>query len=72
MVAAPVNDFTATQWREMKRDADGRCHYCHEVRPLTMDHIVPISKGGSHTASNIVPACQPCNSRKRDRLLSAA
>lgn len=56
----------------MKEAAGGRCHYCHEFKPLTMDHVIPVSKGGPHTASNIVPACQPCNSRKGARLLANA
>lgn len=44
------------------------CYYCqtpirrHEV---TMDHIVPISRGGRSTAGNLVPACKTCNEQKR-------
>lgn len=58
-------DFTAAQWIAMRIAYDGRCAYCG-VTPdvLTQDHIIPLSKGGNHTADNIVPACQPCNSRK--------
>jgi 5-methylcytosine-specific restriction endonuclease McrA len=40
-----------------------------EMVPLTMDHVVPLSKGGPHTKENVVPACRPCNARKKDRLL---
>lgn len=64
---APVNDFTAQQWRDMQAAYDYRCAYCDKRRKgkLTQDHITPLSKGGSHTASNIVPACKSCNSRKQ-------
>jgi 5-methylcytosine-specific restriction endonuclease McrA len=61
---APVNDLTAAQWRAIKTAYGQRCAYCHRRRKLTMDHVVPLSKGGSHTASNVVPACGPCNSAK--------
>lgn len=64
---APVNDFTARQWRELKALYRGRCAYCGQRRRLTIDHVQPLSKGGSHTMSNIVPACQSCNSSKGDR-----
>lgn len=63
---APLNDFTHAQWIEMQAVYEYRCAYCHRRAKghLTQDHLTPLSKGGSHTASNIVPACQPCNSKK--------
>jgi 5-methylcytosine-specific restriction endonuclease McrA len=61
-------DFTAHEWAAMKAMAGGRCHYCGEERPLTQDHVIPVSRGGRHTASNIVAACRSCNSRKKDKL----
>jgi len=45
----------------------GVCHYCHEkVDPddVTMDHIVPVSRGGTSTKGNVVPCCKDCNSKK--------
>lgn len=61
---APVNDFTSEQWTEIKAAYKQRCAYCHKRRKLTVDHVVPLSRGGSNTASNIVPACRSCNSSK--------
>ena len=63
--AAPVNDLTLAQWRGIQQAYHYCCAYCG-IKPtcLTMDHIVPIAKGGSHTSNNIVPACKSCNSRK--------
>ncbi|MDB4875733.1 MAG: hypothetical protein JWM41_2179 [Gemmatimonadetes bacterium] len=34
-----------------------------------MDHVIPISRGGSHTRENVVPACRSCNSKKGDLML---
>ena len=66
ILGAIINDFTAAQWREMKAAYDHRCVYCHrKMKRLTQDHIVSLKKGGNHTASNIVPACQSCNSKKQ-------
>lgn len=49
---------------------DGRiCAYCGK-RADTIDHVVPRSRGGTHTWENCVAACRACNSRKADRLLS--
>lgn len=63
---APVNDFTAAQWREMQEAWDHRCAYCGKRAKgrLAREHIRPLSKGGSNTLSNIVPACRLCNSKK--------
>lgn len=64
---SPVNDFTAQQWRDMQAAYDHRCVYCHKrfKGKLTQDHITPLSKGGAHTITNIVPACRSCNCRKQ-------
>jgi 5-methylcytosine-specific restriction endonuclease McrA len=63
--AAPVNDLTRKEWEAIKTQYGYRCVYCHKKpKRLEMDHIIPLSKGGSHTASNIVPACRSCNASK--------
>ncbi|MCZ7663708.1 MAG: HNH endonuclease [Thermoleophilia bacterium] len=41
-----------------------RCQYCGSVRHLTLDHIVPRSRGGSTCWENVVTSCAPCNTRK--------
>lgn len=62
---APLNDLTRHQWEEIKDAYGDRCVYCgKKSQRMTQDHITPLSKGGSHTVSNIVPACRSCNSRK--------
>jgi 5-methylcytosine-specific restriction endonuclease McrA len=65
---AEVNDLTGAEWTAIKAAYGQRCAYCHtKPKRLTQDHVIPLAKGGNHTASNVVPACQPCNSRKGDR-----
>jgi 5-methylcytosine-specific restriction endonuclease McrA len=47
-----------------------RCQYCGEKKPvgeLTLDHILPRSRGGDNSPVNVVTACVPCNNRKSDR-----
>src|SRR5581483_8267624 len=51
----------------MARDA-GMCQYCGS-RADSIDHVIPRSKGGTHTWENVVAACRPCNARKMDRYL---
>ncbi len=46
----------------------GRCYYCGETFPpeeLTLDHIVPVSRGGRSTRGNMVVACRKCNAEKK-------
>jgi 5-methylcytosine-specific restriction endonuclease McrA len=57
----------------MTRDRN-RCCYCgveaaHAREPLTLDHIVPTSRGGENSWTNLVTCCMPCNQRKGDKLL---
>ncbi|MDD2388471.1 MAG: HNH endonuclease [Desulfobacterales bacterium] len=59
-----------SQWWK-RRCAKGLCYYCERRVPpdeLTMDHIVPISRGGKSTKGNIVPACKDCNNKKQQLL----
>jgi 5-methylcytosine-specific restriction endonuclease McrA len=49
-----------------------RCQYCGSTRHLTVDHIVPRSRGGADTWDNLVTSCAPCNRKKGDRPLHLA
>ena len=63
--------LTASQWRAIVEEYGHKCVYCgRELDKPTMDHVVPLSRGGRHTKDNVVPACQSCNSSKNGRLLS--
>lgn len=53
-------------WKQQLRK--GRCHYCgHPFPPdhLSMDHVVPLARGGRSTKGNVVPACMECNRKKK-------
>lgn len=56
-------------WR--RKSSGGTCHFCRKKFPrgeITMDHIVPLIRGGKSVKGNIVPACKECNSRKKHML----
>ena len=49
--------------------AKARCYYCAKdlaKAEATMDHLVPIARGGRSTPGNVVVACKSCNTQKRD------
>jgi len=57
--------LTLKEWNEIITFYNKRCAYCGiELETVTIDHIIPISRGGDHTKNNVVPACKSCNSRK--------
>ena len=65
-----ARDIRKTQWWKRKCAA-GKCYYCGGKVPpgdLTMDHIVPIIRGGISAKNNLVPACKECNNKKRHSL----
>jgi len=53
--------------REVLRRDHHTCQYCGSNKHLTLDHVIPVSKGGVHTWDNIVTACQRCNQHKSNR-----
>lgn len=60
--------FDQADWLASIDEWGGCCAYCgRDDLPLTRDHVQPLSRGGRHAVDNIVPACKPCNSAKRDR-----
>jgi 5-methylcytosine-specific restriction endonuclease McrA len=60
---------THTQWRAILAFYGDRCAYCGAGDRIERDHIVPVTRGGLHEPTNVVPACRRCNRDKRDRLL---
>lgn len=59
---------TREEWVAICARHENKCAHCHDDLPLTMDHIVPLSKGGRHCAENIQPLCKSCNSKKGNRI----
>lgn len=62
------NLITEDEWRRIQADQKHRCYYCRREARLQMDHVIPISKDGLHTAENIVGACVRCNGKKKDAI----
>ena len=63
---AKARKLRQSQWWK-NEIAKGICHYCaKKFKPeeLTMDHVIPVSKGGKSTKGNIVPSCKECNNKK--------
>ncbi len=67
---AKARELRQSQWWKRRR-AVGVCHYCGKKFPpsaLTMDHLVPLIRGGRSNKGNLVPACKECNSKKKHQL----
>ncbi len=67
---AIARDLRKSRWWQQKTAA-GICYYCgkkNTFKNLTMDHLVPLSRGGRSTKDNLVPCCKPCNNKKRSML----
>jgi 5-methylcytosine-specific restriction protein A len=64
---AKAQTLRKSQWWKRKC-AEGVCYFCgRKVLPkeLTMDHMVPVIRGGKSSKGNIVPACKECNNKKK-------
>ncbi len=56
-------------WWVNKISDNARCYYCSQSltkEQTTMDHVVPVSRGGKSTKGNIVVSCKKCNTLKKD------
>jgi 5-methylcytosine-specific restriction endonuclease McrA len=58
------NTLTLKQWETTVSNFNNCCAYCGKEKPLSQDHFLALSKGGSYTEDNIIPSCRSCNSSK--------
>ncbi len=66
-IKLPFQKIILTRRNILKRDGH-KCAYCGRGDlPLTIDHVIPKSKGGDESWENLVAACLPCNNKKGDR-----
>jgi 5-methylcytosine-specific restriction endonuclease McrA len=68
-VRVPFRRRAALNRRAVFARDGSRCQYC-AAPAESIDHVVPRSRGGEHVWENVVAACRPCNTRKRDRMLA--
>ncbi|GAB4343970.1 MAG: HNH endonuclease [Flammeovirgaceae bacterium] len=64
-VSMPYKGVMLSRQNIFKRD-NHQCVYCGSNEDLTLDHVLPRSRGGTSTWSNLVTACRSCNSKKGD------
>jgi 5-methylcytosine-specific restriction endonuclease McrA len=65
-----AKELKKTAWWKQKRSS-GVCYYCNQkfsVEELTMDHIIPLIRGGKSIKANLVPSCKDCNNKKKHKL----
>jgi len=65
-------NFVSSRRRALHKRQFGMCFYCGgdiRLADFTVDHVIPLSKGGKDTWSNIVGACEECNVEKGNKLI---
>lgn len=69
---AAARELRKSRWWQTKIATRATCHYCGKSLKkdeCTMDHVVPIVRGGRSNKGNVVIACKDCNNAKKDRLI---
>ena len=64
---APGDGLPIEEWERILEEHHHRCYYCGASGKMTIEHMVPLSRGGAHDSSNIVPACEHCNKSKNTK-----
>jgi 5-methylcytosine-specific restriction endonuclease McrA len=59
-----IQDLSKSQYKRILKDLFSYCIYCESDSNLTIDHVVPRSKGGTEKMNNLVVACFDCNQQK--------
>lgn len=67
-----IGKITNTQWQLKLVEFQNGCAFCGTKENITIDHIIPLSKGGTNDVDNIQPLCRSCNSRKGNKILKIA
>jgi len=65
-----ARELRKSRWWQQKTAA-GTCHFCSRkvgIKNLTMDHVIPLARGGRSTKGNLVPCCKTCNTAKKSKL----
>lgn len=65
--ALSEDNYTLAQIRSLREAIGGKCALCRLKGRMTVDHIVPLARGGSNGIRNIQFLCKPCNSKKQDK-----
>lgn len=67
-----LGNHSLEEWLKKKVEYANTCPSCRRKEPgivLTVDHVIPVSLGGSHDISNIQPLCRKCNSIKNKKII---
>lgn len=65
---AEGNGFSKADWNAIVAITGDICVYCNKAKATSIDHFVPLSRGGANDKSNILPACKRCNSAKNNHM----
>lgn len=61
--------ISSKDWTALLKKYGNKCLACGSVKRITMDHVVPLSKGGKHHIDNIQPLCKTCNQKKFTKII---
>ena len=65
---AGLPGVSRSEWLAILDRYNNKCAYCGKSGRMTIDHVIPVVRGGQHTVKNIVPACAACNSEKHCKM----
>lgn len=68
--ANAIGNFTSRDYLKLLRRTLGKCYYCTKNEANSIDHVLPLSRGGTNFIGNIVPACGSCNYSKGPRTIA--